>query len=219
MANTSTPLQGAANLTALALCASTAVLKRLHGLVLDAGVQIVARLAGFREAGSLVRSFEPNVLILEWAGPEEDEDERIEELALLSRSLPVVCLVRRDNVGLRQRLLDAGVLGLLPAEASAQELSLALKSARAQLVVIHPSLLGAEFAPASARANGEQLTPREVEVLQLMAQGFSNREIGGLLHISNHTVKFHVSSVLGKLDVSTRAEAVVEGVRRGVITV
>jgi len=63
----------------------------------------------------------------------------------------------------------------------------------------------------------EPLTPREREVLQMLAQGKSNREVAARLKISEHTAKFHVASVLGKLRAATRAEAVSIGMRRGLI--
>lgn len=63
----------------------------------------------------------------------------------------------------------------------------------------------------------ERLTPRESEVLQMMGEGYSNKEIAGLLSLSDHTVKFHVSSILSKLGVESRTEATIEGIRRGLI--
>ncbi len=64
----------------------------------------------------------------------------------------------------------------------------------------------------------EDLTLREVEVLRLLADGSGNKEIASHLGISEHTVKFHISSILGKLGVSTRTEAVTTGIRRGLIS-
>jgi DNA-binding NarL/FixJ family response regulator len=70
--------------------------------------------------------------------------------------------------------------------------------------------------PSSARA--ERLTPREREVLELLGQGLSNRQIAQRLGISEHTAKFHVGSLSGKLGASSRTEAVSRGIRRGLIT-
>jgi DNA-binding NarL/FixJ family response regulator len=67
--------------------------------------------------------------------------------------------------------------------------------------------------------DGAPLTPRELEVLVLMAEGLANKEIAGRLEVSTHTAKFHVESLLRKLDAANRAEAVKEGIRRGVIGV
>ena len=77
-------------------------------------------------------------------------------------------------------------------------------------------------APAAARAQEpliEGLTPRERDVLALVADGLPNRDIAGALGISEHTVKFHLSSVFGKLGASTRTEAVQRGLRLGVIEI
>ena len=65
----------------------------------------------------------------------------------------------------------------------------------------------------------EALTPRELEVLELVANGLPNRDIAHALSISEHTVKFHLASIFGKLGVSTRTEAVQRGVRLGVIQI
>ena len=63
----------------------------------------------------------------------------------------------------------------------------------------------------------EELTPREVEVLRMMAEGLGNKEIAARLGISDHTVKFHISSILAKIGASTRTEAVTLGIRMGLI--
>jgi DNA-binding NarL/FixJ family response regulator len=65
----------------------------------------------------------------------------------------------------------------------------------------------------------EELTAREVEVLRLMAEGYGNKQIAARLGISDHTVKFHISSILAKLSVSSRTEAVTQGIRMGLIVV
>jgi DNA-binding NarL/FixJ family response regulator len=63
----------------------------------------------------------------------------------------------------------------------------------------------------------EELTPREIEVLRMMAEGLANKEIATRLGISDHTVKFHISSILAKIGASTRTEAVTLGIRMGLI--
>jgi DNA-binding NarL/FixJ family response regulator len=65
----------------------------------------------------------------------------------------------------------------------------------------------------------EPLTARELEVLQLLAAGLTNKEIAARIDVTNHTVKFHVNGILGKLGASTRTEAVVEAAKRGIIAV
>jgi DNA-binding NarL/FixJ family response regulator len=90
------------------------------------------------------------------------------------------------------------------------------------LIVMHPGEVDAMF-PAAPPASQplaeltEPLTPRESEVLQMLASGLANKEIAARLAISEHTVKFHVASILGKLGAGSRTEAVSLGIRRGLI--
>jgi DNA-binding NarL/FixJ family response regulator len=98
------------------------------------------------------------------------------------------------------------------------ERAAAIAAARAGLIVLHPDALKA---PAEARAaeprGGAALTPREREILEMMAEGMSNRTIAARLGISSQTVKFHVASILAKLGARSRTEAVTFGVRHGLI--
>ena len=118
---------------------------------------------------------------------------------------------------------DPALRGVLPAWASAKEIEIAIEAAAAGLLVLHPDvvehLATTSGAPsrASSAAPGQQLSPRESEILNLLAAGLGNKEIAWRLKISDHTVKFHVTSIFNKLNASSRAEAVAIGVRRGLI--
>jgi DNA-binding CsgD family transcriptional regulator len=93
-----------------------------------------------------------------------------------------------------------------------------LQAAALGLVVVDgPLSAGALRTRAAADPLVESLTPRELEVLQLIGQGLSNRAIAERLAISEHTAKFHVNAILGKLGAQTRAEAVAQGVRSGLL--
>jgi DNA-binding NarL/FixJ family response regulator len=119
--------------------------------------------------------------------------------------------------------LRSGVRGVLPADVEPTELGAAIEAVAEGLLVVHPHgaealLSGANrLAESSAQALPEPLTPREVEVLRLLALGVGNKEIAARLNISEHTVKFHVASLMGKLDAETRTEAVTTGLRLGLI--
>jgi len=118
--------------------------------------------------------------------------------------------------------LRAGVRAIIPRDVAAEQLRSALEAAAAGLLVVHPSELNAVL-PATVGSSApvdellEPLTRREREVLQMLATGLANKEIAARLAISDHTVKFHVASILGKLGVSTRTEAVSVGIRRGLV--
>ena len=89
----------------------------------------------------------------------------------------------------------------------------AIEAAAAGLVVYHPEAVGARISAAGA----EPLSPREIEVLRLIADGLSNKIIAWKLNISEHTVKFHINSILSKMRAGSRTEAVMLGLRRGLI--
>lgn len=113
--------------------------------------------------------------------------------------------------------------GVLPADASVEELIAAVSALYNGLIVIHPHIAASLLAraPVSSINEGEPLveplTAREQEVLQLIGQGLANKMIADRLHISEHTVKFHVSAIYAKLGVASRTEAVRAGARRGLI--
>lgn len=115
-----------------------------------------------------------------------------------------------------------GVLAVFPHDVSANELHGAVQSAGAGLVTLtreHYAALGvgARVLRATSTQGIESLTPRETEILTMLADGLANKEIALRLSISSHTVKSHVQSLFVKLGADTRAEAVALGVRRGLI--
>ena len=120
--------------------------------------------------------------------------------------------------------VGAGINAIITREPDAEELRLAVAAAEAGLILLHPSsarqLVATSLLPADSPFDEpEQLTPREREVLRLVGEGLGNKQIAERLAISEHTAKFHISSILGKLSVSSRAEAVSQGIRRGLIPI
>lgn len=122
--------------------------------------------------------------------------------------------------------LDAfrsGARAVLPRDASASEIVAAIAAAAAGLAVLTPAdlqaLLPAALRAERARSSGsdEALTPREREVFTMLAEGAGNKTIAWKLKISEHTVKFHVASIMSKLNATSRTEAVALGIRKGLI--
>jgi two-component system, NarL family, nitrate/nitrite response regulator NarL len=122
------------------------------------------------------------------------------------------------NAEQAREALAAGARGVLSRERLEEQLPAALQAAVLGLLVVDEAE-GASVirAPAMAIALVEPLTPRETEVLQLLAQGLTNRRIGERLGISEHTAKFHVNAILGKLDAQTRGEAIAHAARLGLL--
>jgi DNA-binding NarL/FixJ family response regulator len=110
-------------------------------------------------------------------------------------------------------LIRAGSRGVLPLDASEDQIGMAIRAAAVDLVVVTPESM---TSPAPSQA-ASSLTARETEVLRMIAEGLANKEIAFRLRISEHTVKFHVSALLGKLGAGSRAEAIGLGIRQGLI--
>jgi NarL family two-component system response regulator YdfI len=149
--------------------------------------------------------------------------------------VPVILLVQNPARRLSEPL-PPGVRAVLPRNITPAEIAGAIEAVAAGLYVFHPSELDfiaalrardAERAPEPSPEFGahrgeplvESLTPREIEVLQLLAEGLGNKEIASRLNISEHTAKFHVASIMGKLDAASRTEAVTLGIRHGLVMI
>lgn len=134
---------------------------------------------------------------------------------------PLLPLVRlADDTGeglLPQNRHDTRPLALLPSGASAAQLRAALAAVLQGLSVREPTRPFANPWATADAGDHEPLTPRELEVYELVGKGLSNRDIGGVLGISAHTAKFHVGQILAKVGAATRAEAVSAGLRMGLI--
>ena len=185
-------------------------------------VKLVGAAASVDTLGSDLSDSQADVLLVDAAG--ELPEAIIESLADsdLAAEIPVVVLTESAAPAASAQALQAGIRALLPSELSTDQLAAALQAAAAGLVVLHPTEIPAAF-PAAAPASQplaelpEPLTRREREVLQMLAAGLANKEIAARLHISDHTAKFHVAAILGKLGAATRTEAVALGIRRGLV--
>ena len=133
----------------------------------------------------------------------------------------IVLLTNEAQPAWTSEALRQGVRAMLPRDASQPEIVAAIAAAASDLAVVparEMDLLLAAAPPAPVPASaGSTLTARELEVLRMMADGAANKIIAWKLGISEHTVKFHVASILAKLGASTRTEAVTMGIRKGVV--
>jgi DNA-binding NarL/FixJ family response regulator len=144
----------------------------------------------------------------------------------------VVAIVDEEDPVWTREAVRAGVSAVLPRDASPAELQAAVVAAGSGLVVLRREDLArgadarvtaAGAGPAAVRARERAsaqrtaLTPRELEVLRLLAEGFGNKAIAARLAVTERTIKFHVGAILDKLGVASRTEAVTVGLRRGLI--
>ena len=163
-----------------------------------------------------------HVLLVRDSGDSGDDLLELLEEGGLARKIPLLLIFEQTAHSRVTRAIQLGVRGILPADLTPEQLISAASAVAKGLIVLQPGELA--LAPTSTRtANGdissilEPLTPREKEVLQMLAGGLGNKHIAVRLKISEHTAKFHVASILGKLGASSRTEAVSLGLRRGLI--
>ena len=132
----------------------------------------------------------------------------------------LVLISDEDNAVSRLRAMQLRGWGVVPPDAPPEELAAAVAAAGQGLIVLPKAVTERLLhePAASAEELSETLTAREREVLDLLGHGLSNKLIGRELHISEHTVKFHISSLYAKLGVNNRAEAVSRGARYGLIS-
>ncbi len=188
-------------------------LRSMLAAVEGSGVRVVGEAASPTEPDSVFSGADA-VLVA-------DED-LLEETALAvsdDGSQAIVLLSEDDHSVSRLRALPLRGWGVVSPDASPEELGAAVTAAAQGLIVLPKALTeGLLQEPTPVEELSEPLTAREREVLELLSQGFSNRLIASELHISEHTVKFHISSLYAKLAVNNRAEAVSQGARRGLIS-
>ena len=127
---------------------------------------------------------------------------------------PIVLFSPAPDPAIYNRIVRAAGGAILRTQATADQIVHAIEAASRGLITLDSSLV-----PEDVNMNrlSEGLTGRETEVLRLLAEGLVNREIANRLEISEHTIKFHIRSILGKLGASTRTEAVTRGIRAGLI--
>ena len=187
-----------------------------------AGARIVATVAGVETLTDEILE-SADVILVETSSDSVSELLEGFETEALARDLPLVLLTASSSGAWMTRALRAGVRGILQAGLSPEQLASALEAVIQGLVVLHPERPQLRADPSLDEIGTasliEPLTPREREVLQMLAQGRGNKEIAARLKISEHTVKFHVASILGKLGASTRTEAVSIALRRGLVLI
>ncbi len=161
-----------------------------------------------------------NVLLWDmgWDFPAADSDGVYDTITdLVEDGLPVIAILPDGEAPSTARQM--GVAGILSRNIKARQLRAALYAASEGLSVTEPTLITPTDLPSpnSSKSIPDPPTPREREVLALLAEGLTNRAIGVRLGISENTAKFHVQSVLSKLGVSSRTEAVVQATRLGLL--
>lgn len=177
--------------------------------------EAVVEVAPVEALGAVLERRAPDVLLWDLGLDPRAGIERLHALA--PAAVPIVALLGDDDVA--GDAWDAGARGLVGRDAAGGRLTAALRAAALGLTPLDESIAESLLRARSARPEElvEPLTARELEVLRLLAEGLSNKAVAARLGISEHTAKFHVNSILGKLGADGRTEAVVRATRLGLI--
>ena len=182
------------------------------------GCEVVGQVAGDAALLQAVERLNPDALLWDMGWDTSASLESLNDLTASDLLPPVVALLANpDDFAETQA---AGAMGLLLQEHTASEpLVAALVAAAQGLIVIDPALISQmqSSVPTESLEPDRTLTPRENEVLQLLAEGLPNKVIAARLGVSEHTIKFHINAIFSKLSVQSRTEAVVRATRLGLI--
>jgi DNA-binding NarL/FixJ family response regulator len=183
----------------------------------DPEIEVVGEASDGAEAVGLARALAPDVVLMDLRMPGTDGVTAIRELVRLEVASRIVVLTTYDADADVLPAIEAGATGYLLKDAPRDELVRAIHAAAVGDSALATSVASRLVDRVRARATA-LLSPRELEVLGLVADGATNRAAGERLHLSEATVKTHLLSIYAKLGVGDRAAAVAEGFRRGLLT-
>jgi DNA-binding NarL/FixJ family response regulator len=177
----------------------------------DNGFEIVGSASDGRRAVSLAQETKPEVALIDYRMPRLSGSDLVRSLKQASPGTAIAVYTADADDALAQEILDAGAVALVLKEAPLADLIRALESARTGVIYLDPAL----HRPGAAN---ETLTPRELDVLRLLADGLPHEQIGSRLGITAETVRSHVRKASDRLGANTRTQAVATALRLGLIT-
>lgn len=187
-------------------------------------IEVVGEASTGREAVELVESLEPEVVIMDIGMPRLDGGQATEQILSLDLRTQVVILSMHSDPVLAQQLLRQGAKGYLLKDSLAEELPMAIRAAFQGKMYLSPAISGSVLTNLMDPQAGdgpedpaEALTPREREVLQLVAEGYTNKAIGEELTISVKTVEKHRANVMSKLDAGDLPTLIRKAMKHGLI--
>ena len=188
-------------------------------------MEIVGQAGNGEEAIDLASQLKPDILVMDIVMPKFDGLEASRQIKKIAPNTAILILTAYDDDNYVLGLLEAGATGYLMKSAKGQDLVEAVRAVRAGESVLHPKIIEKLLKQAMVKPVGaaeqkikDLLSDREMEMLKLLATGMSNKEIAEKLCLSLRTVKAHMSNIFTKMNVASRSEALVEALRRGLLT-
>jgi DNA-binding NarL/FixJ family response regulator len=182
----------------------------------ELGIRVLGRAPTLSFLRSLLIETPADLVVIDVAGRMESSVVK-DWLTELTDLTPILLLVPERDAAIFDVIWNGNTGGILSSDVSNEILIQAIKAIASGLMVFDRALISQPLRETEEAPLTEPLTPREREVLSLLADGLANKEIALRLNISEHTIKFHIRSILGKLGASSRTEAVRRGLRSGLI--
>jgi DNA-binding NarL/FixJ family response regulator len=180
----------------------------------DPEIRVVEEAANGQEAIRLARLLRPRVIVMDMAMPGLDGVQATREIVKHEPDIAVLILSMYSEENYVRNALDAGARGYMLKEALDVDLAAAVKSVAAGRRVIGPGVLAASRAP---DPQYDRLTPREKQILELAAQGKSNKIIASLLHVSENTVAVHRANLMAELGIHRTTDLILWAVKKGLV--
>jgi DNA-binding NarL/FixJ family response regulator len=203
----------------------TIVRKGLRALLEgESGIEVIAEAEEGRQAVSLAEQFRPDVVLMDFSMPGLNGLEATRQIIERVPGTKVLVLTRHMNQEYVDRILGAGASGYLVKKSALEELVIAIQAVHRGDSYLDPAISTTlirsylEKSKTAGEDRYDKLTPRQREVLQLIAEGYANRKIAAILHVSVKTVENHRASLMETLDLHSTAELTQYAIRRGIIS-
>lgn len=181
-------------------------------------IEAVGQAANGFEAIELCKTLAPDVVLMDLMMPEMDGVTATRSIMQSTPAPRIIALTSFKEDTLIYDAIKAGVVGYLLKDCAVEELAKAIRDAHAgKIIITQEDMQAILYIAEHPKAQEFQLTPRERDVLRMIVQGLSNRQIAYELSLGESTIKFHVSNILAKLKVGTRAEAVAMALQQGLV--